>query len=1440
MKRNTQIIFYLFLTFYKIAAQNGVFVNGSHASLIVPNGSTLSIDGNFGVMKCDPANQVRFGGALYLTNDLICNDILKFFPDGNLPTKNCKLVFTTGIGITAITGTYTPEFWEIEVAKGIGNSIYLYNNIIVRDTLTFTSGFFYPNNRKVLLQDPVGAPQIINHPWIKAERYGTQFLAANAIDTGMVIYNTIYTSSLNFSGGNIGLFLSGPVNVGSTVKIKRGFSTQPNVANLSLRRYYEIESPTHSLTNNSLTVNYTLNDIANVTLQNTNLALLRPYFSNRIDINWTPTTFSLPLGPLGNSSAQADKKMTIPLTELRHKNMLADSTAFRIVIANPECSNPPLSALLPDTIHICSGDSIVLDAGNNGSVTGYNLRYAWSLPSPAYTRTLIAKPNTSHQKFKVRLLDARGCATFDSLIIAPQAPFPQINYLNYLNACLGDSITVKDSVTITAGTFTNVFGFSNSSLRTTNSKLFKHLLPLAGTYSVLLTSTSNHGCTSISSQTGITVYNLPIASFSTNYNCATKTVNFQSTSSANHSLAVISATKWKYNPTDSALGTSAIKTYSIAGSYSTEISVSTNFGCINTAVQVFTVYPFNQASFTKNNSCLGDTTFLKNTSTCLTGSCGTLWDLGDNTTSTLDSIKKVYSAAGLKTVWLKTTAPVGCTDSVAVPVFVNPRPAALFSLSSSTICAFATMIATNSSSISSGNIATLNWLVNNQAISQQWNSSYTPTIASTSTIELQLTSDSLCASSSAQIFTVHPKPNAQFVGNTVCEGSVSTFTALYANPGNSYSFFPTNLLPVVSSSVAQFSLTYTLPGAYSPTLILVDSNSCSDTATVSHQVLPRPLSPFSGSISTCGSQYSLDALNPGAIYSWSPGNQPSQQITCTQNGLYQVLITGTNACTRTSQVYLKLSAKVEPQLGNDTTVCGSIKLDAGYPGSFFLWNTGATTQTILATQSGNYTVNVQDQNNCSGSDTIVLAVLPVPLVNAGPNITTCRPSTALTITATGTANTYSWNTGQLGQTLQTITGGIYLVTGTATNGCTAQDTMQIQILTTPSVNLGGAKSACTSIVFSSFDNASEKLWNNGSTANSYTASGSEKIWLQLTNILTGCMHSDTSQVTIFGTPQPNLGSDTITCSAAPLTVSAGTLVGTFLWNTSATAASIIPQSSGLYGLTVTNVGGCAGVDYINITKINSPQVNLGSSIRYLCPNAPFVLSSNAAGNYLWKKNNQSVSTSSTINVEAEGIYKLTVSNSGCSASDSVLVAASNQTVKADFLAATIDTVNKSVKFVNLSKPAITYAQWDFGDGTSSTNVHPEHTWFSPTDYSVTLVVGNNFCTDKITKQLSVIFKNYREEQLTKGGYTFVTAVLHPNPTKNTFQLHIEIPVKSDVAIVITDVLGRITFSKSFESKIHMAEHFSLEENAAGIYFIKLQAQSAVGTIYKTLKVVKEN
>ncbi|MCY7408799.1 MAG: hypothetical protein LH473_00870, partial [Chitinophagales bacterium] len=70
-------------------------------------------------------------------------------------------------------------------------------------------------------------------------------------------------------------------------------------------------------------------------------------------------------------------------------------------------------------------------------------------------------------------------------------------------------------------------------------------------------------------------------------------------------------------------------------------------------------------------------------------------------------------------------------------------------------------------------------------------------------------------------------------------------------------------------------------------------------------------------------------------------------------------------------------------LGTDAGVCegDSLLLDAGNTGAQFIWNTGATTQTIYVTTGATYSIEVTDNNGCKNSDTITVTLNPLPLIS---------------------------------------------------------------------------------------------------------------------------------------------------------------------------------------------------------------------------------------------------------------------------------------------------------------------------------------------------------------------------------------------------------------------------------------------------------------------------
>lgn len=138
-------------------------------------------------------------------------------------------------------------------------------------------------------------------------------------------------------------------------------------------------------------------------------------------------------------------------------------------------------------------------------------------------------------------------------------------------------------------------------------------------------------------------------------------------------------------------------------------------------------------------------------------------------------------------------------------------------------------------------------------------------------------------------------------------------------------------------------------------------------------------------------------------------------------------------------------------LGADTAVCEgtTVTLDAGNAGLTYLWNDGSTNQTLAVTAGGTYSVTVTD-GSCSTSDTIVVTVDTMPLVDLGGDQAICQGDT-VTLDAGNAGLTFAWNDGSTNQTLEVSDAGSYSVE--VTNGaCVATDTVEITIDPLPSAD----------------------------------------------------------------------------------------------------------------------------------------------------------------------------------------------------------------------------------------------------------------------------------------------------------------------------------------------------------------------------------------------------
>ncbi|MFN0189472.1 MAG: T9SS type A sorting domain-containing protein [Bacteroidia bacterium] len=302
---------------------------------------------------------------------------------------------------------------------------------------------------------------------------------------------------------------------------------------------------------------------------------------------------------------------------------------------------------------------------------------------------------------------------------------------------------------------------------------------------------------------------------------------------------------------------------------------------------------------------------------------------------------------------------------------------------------------------------------------------------------------------------------------------------------------------------------YMAPGNYTVAVELNNGYCAPDTFwTTSVTVNNIPLVSLSGNTVICpGDSVLLTGSSGGSSQWYFNGSPISGAITpnyfTTTLGLYNMVKTNLNGCADSAAVGLELIAGSNPvvNLGNDTTVCASLLLDAQNMGLSFLWSTSDTTQTLLVASTNLYTVTVSDTNGCSSFDDINVVVNALPIVTLSGTSAICNgDSTLLTGSSGGSSQWYLDGVaipGANSNSFYASQAGIYNMIKTNANGCSDSASVGIQLVvnTLPLVTLSGSNLICigdSSLLTGSSGGTSQWYLDGiaipGATSDSYYAS----------------------------------------------------------------------------------------------------------------------------------------------------------------------------------------------------------------------------------------------------------------------------------------------------------------------------------------------------------------
>jgi gliding motility-associated-like protein len=155
-------------------------------------------------------------------------------------------------------------------------------------------------------------------------------------------------------------------------------------------------------------------------------------------------------------------------------------------------------------------------------------------------------------------------------------------------------------------------------------------------------------------------------------------------------------------------------------------------------------------------------------------------------------------------------------------------------------------------------------------------------------------------------------------------------------------------------------------------------------------------------------------------------------------------------------------------------------------------------------------------------------------------------------------------------------------------------------------------------------------------------------------------------------------------------------------------------------------GQCGTSTTMNVVVNPLPIVSAGAD-QTICGTSPAILTATGASIYTWD-NGLGNGATQTVSPTTTTTYTVTgVDANGCINSDQVTVTFLSNTTATFTVDTTVNCNPATFHFTNTTSGGVSYL-WNFGDGTTSTNPNPSHTYDHDTCYTISLqVIGNNGC-----------------------------------------------------------------------------------------------------------------
>ena len=542
------------------------------------------------------------------------------------------------------------------------------------------------------------------------------------------------------------------------------------------------------------------------------------------------------------------------------------------------------------------------------------------------------------------------------------------------------------------------------------------------------------------------------------------------------------------------------------------------------------------------------------------------------------------------------------------------------------------------------------------------------------------------------------------------------------------------------------------------------------------------------SVSGGTGNYSYEWSVSGVDFADSGLVQGQQDQTGLSPGVYQLILS--DSCTTIQKVYtistpdlfeVQLDSKTDILCYGDST--GEIFITAigGTQPFDYVWqdefgntydrNVGNVFNNgdLTNIPAGKYTLQVTDANQCVTTFEVTLDEPDEIIIDVEKSNLSCYDANDGTIDLSVTGGvapyTYSWSDLGNGAQRSNLSAGVYKVIITDSNQCVKE--IEIEIENAPLFDIesqvtniscfGANDGAINLTLLGGIGNVSIS-WSDDPSAGLNRNNLSPGVYSVIITDESGCIIDEEftiiepQEIEISGIITNAEDCDNPNSGSIDLQVSGGNPPYTFLWSNGETTEDIINLPANNYLVTVTDSNGCSSQKEFVVTRQDDLEIILNTELGAICEsrdvyqnNTVSVSGGVAPYTIVWSNGVVSGSNGEIMNTNVDGSYEVTVTDFlGCS--ESLIFNVNLPEIgypEFDYTSFYFTTygglsINDPITFTNQSTEEYFSVLWNFGDGNTSTEENPTHTYTARGWYDVTLTVEFILgCSYSITKTLYI-------------------------------------------------------------------------------------------------------